>query len=84
MILQGLAQAVKDRELVLQLSFPDDEVGNPIMNQEIMNNLGKDKQDNIEYEEINNMDFQHPLTDVNYLEYYKELIEQEGVIPIFS
>ncbi|MFB6181433.1 MAG: coenzyme F420-0:L-glutamate ligase [Candidatus Magasanikbacteria bacterium] len=78
MILQSLARAVKDGKLSLQLSFPDDEVGNPIINREIMNNLGKNDRDNIEYNEIKDIDFQHPLTEVNYLDYYKDIIEREG------
>lgn len=73
-----MARAVEDGELVLQLSFPEDEMGNSIIDREIMSKLGKSKTGTIEYEEVSDFEFTHSITDVNYLEFYKEIIEEGG------
>jgi len=78
MILKGIARAM-DKVTVL-LSFPSDEVGNGI--------LDEDKLDNSEFNlssvisEVDYKkhfgDFLHPFTGINMIDFYRELIESEN------
>lgn len=77
LILRGLARAVRRGELVLQLSWPFDEVGNQIAAEDIGERLGKRAEDCIHSSELVE-EFVHPVTAVNYIELYREIIESEG------
>ncbi len=86
-ILKGIARNRK--EVILMLSYPSDEVGNPIMDPLEMEKLGinlhKDTLTEEEYVERFGH-FLHPFTGVDYLQFYKEIILQEGAKPtiVFS
>ena len=68
LILKGIARSTK--KLFVQLSFPSDEVGNGILDEEKLfrANFG---------------DWLHPFTGINMLDFYKELIENEGCEAVF-
>ncbi len=74
-ILRGLAKAVPEGEIILQFSYPCDEVGNQIIDEELANNCGENGM--IKFETVAE-DCSHPITKVNYPRYYKEIIEAEG------
>lgn len=77
-ILRGLSRAVNSGKVTVQLSFPTDEVGNPILDDEILKELGKGREDTITMADLQGFDYKHPLTGVNYIEFYQELITGEG------
>lgn len=75
MILKGIARSVPHGEVVVQLSYPFDEVGNQIIDPDFSKNITKDF---INLEDLEGRDFKHPLTGVNYIELYRKIIEEEG------
>lgn len=78
MILQALARTVPKGQLIVQLSFPTDEVGNQIIDQKTLLTLGKDTSMLLDDQELKGYPFYHPMTGVNYVDYYLNLIENEG------
>ncbi len=77
LILEGIARAVPAGEVVVQMSFPCDEVGNQIIPLEVMDELDLSK-GIIRAEDLNGFACLHPITRVNYLEMYREIIESQG------
>ena len=73
-ILRGIAGGVD--KLYIQLSYPSDEVGNPLINIDLLDEKGinpfADVLDEARFHELFG-DVTHPFTGVNYIEYYKEL-----------
>ena len=83
MCLKGIARAVD--EVVILFSYPNDEVGNPLMAREA---YVKNRYSGVY--EFNEADFVatfgspvHPFTGVNYLDFYREVIESEGAKATF-
>ncbi|MBQ4031641.1 MAG: coenzyme F420-0:L-glutamate ligase [Bacilli bacterium] len=77
-ILKAIARSTK--KLYVQLSFPADEVGNGILDEDKLENsefnLGSVISE-ADYERVFG-DWLHPFTGINMLRFYKELIEAEG------
>jgi len=77
--LRGIANGLD--KIVLMLSYPSDEVGNHIIDYDLL-----DEQDVDPYKDVLTEDEfigkfgrpKHTFTDVDYVSYYKELIEEEG------
>ena len=78
MIMKGIARAVPKGEVVVQLSFPTDEVGNVVIAPHFAANLGKDP---ITEDDLKGHSFKHPLTGVDYINLYREVIASEGAVP---
>ncbi len=82
-ILKAIARSTK--KLYVQLSFPSDEVGNGILDEDKLEasefNLGSVITEE-EYEKTFG-DWLHPFTGINMLKFYKELIEAEGCQAVF-
>ena len=78
MILKGIARGMN--KITMLLSFPHDEVGNGIMDEEKLENshftLGSIISEKEYYENFN--EFIHPFTGINMVSFYKELIEKEN------
>jgi hypothetical protein len=76
MILKGIVKS--NKKIYIQLSYPNDEVGNPLLD---MNKIYEYNIDPYKYvieeEEYFEKfgDFKHPFTGVNYVELYKEIAE---------
>lgn len=79
MIMKGIARAVPKGEVIVQLSFPTDEVGNEVISPTFAANLGKNL---ITEEDIQGQSFKHPLTGVDYINLYREVIASEGASPV--
>ncbi len=79
MILKGIARAVPRGEVVVQLSYPADEVGNLIIDIDFAMNLNKEL---ITYEDLQGRSYMHPVTGVDYLELYRQIIAAEGANPV--
>lgn len=78
-ILKGIARGTK--RIVLMLSYPSDEVGNHLVDIDELDVKGINPWTDV----LSEADFRkhfghktHPFTGVDYIEYYKELIEAEG------
>lgn len=83
LILKGIARSCK--KLYVLLSFPSDEVGNGILDEDKLDesiyNLGSVMTES-EYRETFG-DWIHPFTGINMIDFYKELITNEGCEPVF-
>ncbi len=77
--LRGIARGVK--KVVLQLSYPSDEVGNSLMDLDVMDEKGVDPLSDCltekRYRELFGRNC-HPFTGVDYVEFYREIITAEG------
>ncbi len=77
--LRGIAKGCK--KVVLMLSYPSDEVGNHILDLDLMDEKGVDPYRDVltqeRFEELFGKS-RHPFTDMDYVNYYKGLIEEEG------
>ncbi len=77
--LRGIAKGSK--KIVLMLSYPSDEVGNHLLDLDLLDEKGVDPyRDVLTQEEFENIfgKSRHTFTDMDYVNYYKELIEEEG------
>lgn len=78
MILKGIARGMN--KITMLLSFPQDEVGNGIMDEVKLENsqytLGSIISEKEYYDHFG--DFIHPFTGINMVDFYKELIEKEN------
>ena len=78
LILKGIARSTK--KLYVLLSFPSDEVGNGILDEEKFDNSNYSLDSVITEEEYEKDfgDFIHPFTGINMIHFYRELIEEQG------
>lgn len=77
--LRGIAKAMK--KIYLQYSYPSDEVGNPMVDIDTLEKSGVNPYSDVLSEEEFIEAFgapKHPFTDVNYIECYREVAEEEG------
>ncbi len=81
LILKSIAKAVNKGKVVLQLSFPNDEVGNPIIEEDFIQKMGKSLNDKISFDELKNKNFSHPFTGVDYISLYSKAIKDAGAEP---
>ncbi|MGI6081756.1 MAG: coenzyme F420-0:L-glutamate ligase [Limnochordia bacterium] len=81
LILKGLARAVNSGEVVVQFAHPTDEVGNPLLPKQAAEDLGKSEKDVISLAELGNHRTRHPITDVDYIELYQQIIDDQGARP---
>ncbi len=77
--LRGIAKGAK--KIVLMLSYPSDEVGNHLVSLDALDEKGVDPYKDVlteaKYRELFGYE-KHPFTGVDYVEYYKTLIEESG------
>ena len=77
--LRGIAKGCK--KVVLMLSYPSDEVGNHLIDWDLMDQHGVDPYKDIlsesQYRELFGY-IKHPFTGVDYVEYYSNLIRESG------
>ena len=83
LILKAIARSTK--KLYVQLSFPSDEVGNGILDEDKLYHSSFTTASTITEEEYdqNFGDWIHPFTGINMVHFYKELIENEGCEAVF-
>lgn len=77
--LRGIAKGLK--KIVLMLSYPSDEVGNHLVDQELLDEKGINPYTDVltesQYRELFGV-ILHPFTGVDYVAYYKNLIKEMG------
>lgn len=83
MILRAIARAAakNSKKIILLLSYPNDEVGNPIIDNNDLYRAEINPYKKVLTEEEYNKkfgDFKHPFTGINYVYYYREIIESEN------
>lgn len=79
-ILRGLAKGAK--KIVLMLSYPSDEVGNHLVDMDVLDVKGINPWTDVLTEEKFRGYFgynTHPFTGVDYIEYYKSIMEECGI-----
>lgn len=78
-VLKGIARGAK--KIVLMLSYPSDEVGNHLISLDQLDEKGVNPWSTVltekEYRDLFGKNA-HPFTQVDYVEYYKEIIQGEG------
>lgn len=77
--LKGIARGAK--KITLMLSYPSDEVGNHLVSLDALDEKGINPYTDVLTEAQYRQAFgrvEHPFTGVDYIEYYKELIQGEG------
>ena len=77
--LKGIAMAAK--KIVLMLAFPYDEVGNAVMTEDQLFEFKPEiNYSIINIDEYNSIckSYKHPFTGINYVHYYKQIIEDTG------
>jgi F420-0:gamma-glutamyl ligase len=77
LILKAIAAAVPQGEVILQLSYPTDEVGNQLIPEDYSESAGKCYGDVITKDEAQALNFRHPITGVDYIQLYSDIIEGE-------
>ena len=82
-ILKGIARSTK--KLYVQLSFPSDEVGNGILDEDKLDNSAFNLTSVISEEDYDRVfgDWIHPFTGINMIHFYRDLIKEQGCEPIF-
>ena len=78
LILKGIASSVPEGKIVLQLSYPSDEVGNQCLHYDFAESIGKNDADTITLDEIGPNRFKHPITQVDYIQLYRDIIKEQG------
>lgn len=78
LILKGIARGCK--KIYMLLSFPKDEVGNSILDLDTLENSEFDLGSIISESEYDRVfsSFKHPFTGINMVEFYREVIHNEG------
>lgn len=77
-ILKAIARACD--KITMLLSFPNDEVGNPIMDYDKLQSIGYNLGDIILEKDYNQYfsNFVHPFTKINMVDFYKKVSEEEN------
>lgn len=79
LILKGIARGCK--KITMLISYPADEEGNHLFDEKEMDKYNIDPYNDVFEEEAYNKMFGHlvhPFTGVNYVDFFKELVEKEG------
>ncbi|MED1673483.1 coenzyme F420-0:L-glutamate ligase [Pallidibacillus thermolactis] len=79
LILKGIAKGAK--KIVLMLSYPSDEVGNHLVSIDALDEKGINPWTDVLTEKEFRAHFgyqKHPFTGVDYIDYYRSIIEEEG------
>lgn len=79
-VLRGIAKGVK--KMVLMLSYPSDEVGNHLVDLDMLDEKGVNPWTDVLTEQQFREHFgynKHPFTGVDYIDYYKSIVEEYGV-----
>ncbi len=85
MILKGIAKS--NKKIYLQLSYPNDEVGNPLLDERklVKRNINPYSDVITEEEYYKHFsDYKHPFTGINYIDLYKEIAEDNDIEIVIS
>ena len=80
-ILRGIARAAKGKKLFILLGYPSDEVGNPLIDINLLDEKGINPYtDTMTAEKFAELfgETVHPFTGIDYIKYYKQIADEEG------
>ncbi len=78
MMLKAIAKAVPEGKVIIQLKFPADEQGNPVIAKETLKMIKKCYDDIITTDEIGGERLLHPETGMDYIHYYETIVRDVG------
>jgi F420-0:gamma-glutamyl ligase len=78
MLLRSIAKCVPEGKVIIQLRFPSDEQGNPVLAKATLKKLGKKHDDIITVDDIGNDRLFHPETGMDYIQYYETIVSETG------
>ncbi len=78
LILKGIARGCNS--IVIQLSYPSDEVGNGILDESLLDKYNIDLGQVISYEKYKELfgNYIHPFTGINMVDFYSDLVKSEN------
>lgn len=77
--LKGISMGAK--KVILMLNYPSDEVGNPIISDDMLDNTSVNPySDTLTLAEFKTLfgSYKHPFTDIDYVDYYESIIKSAG------
>ena len=78
MLLKAMAKAVPAGKVIIQLRFPCDEQGNPVIAKETLKKINKRFDELITVKDIGNDRLLHPETGMDYIDYYESIVKGTG------
>jgi len=78
MILKAIARTVPEGKVIIQLKFPDDEQGNPVIAKETLKKINKSFDDVITLNLIGKNRLIHPETGIDYISFYESVVKENG------
>ena len=75
MILRAISKAVPKGKVIIQLLFPSDEQGNPILEKKFCKNKNVNLEDKITLDMIEKR-YLHPETGMDYINFYEEIVKE--------
>ncbi len=78
MMLKAIAKTVPEGKVIIQLRFPDDEQGNPVITKKTLKKINKSLSDIITLKDIGEDRLYHPETGMDYIDYYEAIVRETG------
>lgn len=78
MLLKAIAKSVPEGRVIIQLKFPADEQGNPLISRETLKKMNKKHDDIITVDDIGSERLFHPETGIDYIQYYETIVNEAG------
>jgi hypothetical protein len=78
MMLRAMAKTVPSGKVIIQLRFPDDEQGNPVIAKETLKRINKSYDDIITLDDLGEDRLLHPETGMDYIAYYETIAREQG------
>jgi F420-0:gamma-glutamyl ligase len=78
MLLKAIAKSVPAGKVVIQLKFPADEQGNPVISKKTLKRINKKYDDIITVDDIGSDRLLHPETGMDYIQYYETIVNEAG------
>jgi len=78
MLLKAIAKAVPKGKVIIQLKFPCDEQGNPVIAKDTLKKLNKCFDDVITTDELGKNRLLHPETGMDYIDFYEQIVSEIG------
>ena len=76
MLLKAIAKAVPQGKVIIQLKFPHDEQGNPLIAKETLKIINKKHDDVITLSDIGQHRLLHPETGMDYIHFYENIVRE--------
>ncbi len=78
MMLKAIAKAVPRGKVIIQLGFPSDEQGNPVITRETIRKIGKTSHDILTVEDLGSDRLLHPETGMDYIDFYQTIVMEHA------